>query len=113
MFLELEKADAPSDGTRVDDACSTKRRHARPVELDSEGEEEEDEEEEETGKEESSVSEQEDEANVEVSETMSSSKVRIFRLFRNMTKMNCTRFQSYAPPLQKYRNNNSNVFALH
>ncbi|XP_060752052.1 histone-lysine N-methyltransferase SETD1B-A isoform X2 [Tachysurus vachellii] len=71
---ESERADAPSDGTRVDDASSTKRRHARPVELDSEGEEEEDEEEEETGKEESSVSEQEDEANVDVSETLSSSK---------------------------------------
>ncbi|KAK3521499.1 hypothetical protein QTP70_007424 [Hemibagrus guttatus] len=71
---ESERADVPSDGTRVDDASSTKRRHARPVELDSEGEEEEDEEEEETGKEESSVSEQEDEANVDISETMSSSK---------------------------------------
>ncbi|XP_053371624.1 histone-lysine N-methyltransferase SETD1B-A isoform X3 [Clarias gariepinus] len=75
---ESERADAPSDGTRVDDTSSTKRRHARPVELDSEGEEEEDEEEdeeeEETGREESSVSEREDEANVEVSERLPSSK---------------------------------------
>ncbi|XP_046717177.1 histone-lysine N-methyltransferase SETD1B-A [Silurus meridionalis] len=71
---ESERADAPSDGTRVDDASSTKRRHARPVELDSEGEEEEDEEEEETGRDESSVSEREDEAEVDVSERLSSSK---------------------------------------
>ncbi|XP_053097531.1 histone-lysine N-methyltransferase SETD1B-A isoform X1 [Pangasianodon hypophthalmus] len=71
---ESERADAPSDGTRVDDASFTKRRHARPVELDSEGEEEEDEEEEETGREESSVSDREDEADVDVSERLSSSK---------------------------------------
>lgn len=70
----------------MDDPSFTKRRHARPVELDSEGEEEEDEEEEETGKEESSVSEREEEADVAVSETLSSTKVRIFKvkvLFKN------------------------------
>lgn len=78
MILESERADAPSDGTRVDDTSSTKRRHARPVELDSEGEEEEDEEEEETGKEESSVSEREDDAEVDLSERLSISKVRTF-----------------------------------
>lgn len=75
-LLESERADAPPDGTRVDDASSAKRRHARPVELDSEGEEAEDEEEEETGREESSVSEREDEAEIDLSERLSTSKVR-------------------------------------
>lgn len=85
--LESERADAPSDSTRVDDTSSTKRRPSRPVELDSEGEEAEDEEEEETGRPESFVSEREDEAEVDLSERLSASKVRTFRhngLFRNV-----------------------------
>uniref|UniRef100_A0AAY5F3K3 [Histone H3]-lysine(4) N-trimethyltransferase n=1 Tax=Electrophorus electricus TaxID=8005 RepID=A0AAY5F3K3_ELEEL len=77
---ESEKGDLPGEGTRLDtDACSAKRRHARPVELDSEGEEEEEEEEEEEGetscREESSLSDRAEELEQEALERLSSGKV--------------------------------------
>ncbi|XP_076876007.1 histone-lysine N-methyltransferase SETD1B-A isoform X2 [Brachyhypopomus gauderio] len=75
---ESEKGDLPTDGARLDaDASSAKRRHARPVELDSEGEEEEEEEEEEgetSGREESSLSDREEEPEKEALERLSSGK---------------------------------------
>ena len=74
---ELEddgQTDLPSDGSKLDgDSAAARRRHARPLELDSEGEEEET-----SGKEEEeeSLSEREEEPDeTEVSERLSSGKV--------------------------------------
>ncbi|KAI4897908.1 hypothetical protein NFI96_023111 [Prochilodus magdalenae] len=68
-----ERAELPADGARLDaENLSAKRRHARPVELDSEGEEEE--EEEMSGREELSLSDREEEPEGETSERLSSGK---------------------------------------
>ncbi|XP_007255046.3 histone-lysine N-methyltransferase SETD1B-A isoform X2 [Astyanax mexicanus] len=70
-----ERTDLPADGTRLDaDNSAAKRRHSRPVELDSEGEEEEEEEEETSGREELSLSDREEEPEGETSERLSTGK---------------------------------------
>lgn len=71
---ESERVDLPADGARLDtESAASKRRHARPVELDSEGEEKE---EETSGREGSSVSDREEEPDEETSERLSTNKVR-------------------------------------
>ncbi|XP_066506787.1 histone-lysine N-methyltransferase SETD1B-A [Hoplias malabaricus] len=69
---ESERVDLPADGARLDsDPSAAKRRHSRPVELDSEGEEEE---EETSGREESSLSDREEEPEGETAERLSPGK---------------------------------------
>ncbi|XP_016415838.1 histone-lysine N-methyltransferase SETD1B-A-like [Sinocyclocheilus rhinocerous] len=69
---ESERTDLRTDGSRTDGGgSSAKRRPARPLELDSEGEEEE----ETSGKEESSPSDHEEEAVEDASERLSSGTV--------------------------------------
>lgn len=70
---ELEDiAELPEDVTRVDeDSAASRRRHARPLELDSEGEEKA----ETSGKEESLSDREEEPDETEVSDRLSSAKV--------------------------------------
>lgn len=70
---ELEDiAELPEDGSRMDeDSAALRRRHARPLELDSEGEEEV----ETSGKEESLSDREEEPDETEASERLSSGKV--------------------------------------
>ena len=64
--------DLSSDMSKKDgDVSAIRRRHARPLELDSEGEEEE----ETSGKEEESLSDKEEPEETETSERLSSGKV--------------------------------------
>lgn len=77
LFLsdrDRDPAELPSDDSKMDaDGSLAKRRHSRPLELDSEGEEEVDT----SGKEEESLSEREEEPNeTEATDRLLSGKVR-------------------------------------
>lgn len=75
LFLsdrDRDPAELPSDDSKMDaDSASAKRRHSRPLELDSEGEEEVDTSE----KEEESLSDREEPDETEAADRLSSGKV--------------------------------------
>ena len=81
---DRDPAELPLDDSKTDsDGMSAKRRHSRPLELDSEGEEEVDT----SGKEESSLSDRADEA--EAADRLSSGKVSFLKNQKTTTHCIC------------------------